>query len=185
MKQSVCCKFVSMYSHVNLYFQSCVSTTSAVSYCNVVNSETKHFCHAWISWNNLVRNKTNSWQHLNVTTIINNQNYTKTPSAITLQKNRVCTTMFSLFFLLLNSTHMYNIANKKSLQQMCYRMFYLYMCLALSYNSTQYRIYFLWLVWVGYLFAYFLLQSLLPFSNPDLLYTSLVLTFYSIASVVS
>ena len=75
-----------MYSHINLFFQSCVSTTSAVLYCNVVNSETKHLYHARISWNNTVHNKINPRQHLNITTTINIQNCTKTLSAITLQE---------------------------------------------------------------------------------------------------
>ena len=51
--------------HIDLFFQSCVPTTSAVFYCDVVNGEMKHLYHAW---NSLVNNKTNPWQCLNITT---------------------------------------------------------------------------------------------------------------------
>ena len=46
----------------------------------------------------------------------------------------------------------------------------LYMHLALSYNNSQHRLYFLRLAQAVYLFAYFLLQSLLPFSNSNIRY---------------
>ena len=41
------------------FFQSCVSTTSAAFYRDVVNDKMKHLYHAQISWNNPIHNKTN------------------------------------------------------------------------------------------------------------------------------
>ena len=51
-------------------------------------------------------------------------------------------------------------------------LYYFCIHLPLSNNSSQYRIHFLWLVWDVNLFAYFILWSLLSFSNSNFMCTS-------------